>query len=131
MSARLPPIAGKLAAKRAIQKTGLEYTLFSTGWFLDYYGIPHIKSYLSPFTFVVDVANYAAAIPGDGNTKVTFTYTWDTAKFVAAAMDLEKWSETSWIVGDRKTYNEVLSLAEEVRGTSTHYYWLLLNSTNS
>ncbi|KIM93965.1 hypothetical protein OIDMADRAFT_35415 [Oidiodendron maius Zn] len=40
---------------------------------------------------IVDVENMKAAIPGDGNTPIVFTYTVDMAKFVAASLELPKW----------------------------------------
>lgn len=60
--------------------------------------------------------NNAAGIPGDGNTPVTFTYTFDIARFVVAALDLEKWPRELRIVGDELTFNEFLAIAEEVKG---------------
>jgi hypothetical protein len=36
--------------------------------------------------------------------------------FVAAILDLERWSESSGMAGDVKTYNEVIKLAESIRG---------------
>lgn len=52
---------------------------------------------------------------GDGEQKVNFITTQDTALFVACLMDLERWSPASFIKGDYKTFNEILKLAENVR----------------
>ena len=49
-----------------LRTTDLQWTVFINGIFLDYFGMPHIKSYLKPNVFVIDVENKAAAIPGDG-----------------------------------------------------------------
>jgi hypothetical protein len=89
----------------------------SNGFFLDYYGIPKVKSYLQPFVFAVDMANNTAAIPGSGDTPVVFTHTFDMAKFVAALVGQADWPERSIIVGDKKTWNEVVAIAEEVKGS--------------
>lgn len=53
--------------------------------------MPHVETNLKPFSFVLDVANKAAAIPGTGNESMNFTYTKDLAKFVAAELDLSEW----------------------------------------
>ena len=37
--------------------------------------------------------------------------------FVAASLELPKWPEISRIKGDRMTWNEVVALAETIRGT--------------
>ncbi len=71
---------------------------------------------MMPIVFGVDMANKAAAIPCTGNDTVSFTYTEDLAKFVVAALDLPKWDESLFCYGDRATWNELLSIAEETRG---------------
>ncbi|KAE8321634.1 NAD(P)-binding protein [Aspergillus sergii] len=68
-----PPIKGKLLAAEKLRSSGLEYTLVSNGFFMDYYGLPKVKSYLQPFVFAVDIAKNTAAIPGSG-TKFDVTY---------------------------------------------------------
>ncbi|OCK80326.1 NAD(P)-binding protein [Lepidopterella palustris CBS 459.81] len=116
--AKMFPIASnKLLAVEELKKTSLEYTLFSNGFFLDYFGMPSVKSYLQPLTIVVDLANNVAAIPGDGNTPVVFTHTFDVANFVAASLDLENWPERSIIIGDKVTWNKFVETAEAVKGT--------------
>ncbi|KAL1638581.1 hypothetical protein SLS58_008794 [Diplodia intermedia] len=115
--ALLPHLKFRLDALAELRKTGLEWTRFQNGFFLDYFALPHIKSYQIPIAPVLDVANKVAAIPGDGNTPVAFTYTFDVAKFVVAALDLPKWDSEYLIVGDKLTWNEFLKLAEEVRGS--------------
>ncbi|KAM5343777.1 hypothetical protein ACJ41O_012314 [Fusarium nematophilum] len=62
------------------------------------------------------MANKHAAIPGDGKQNMTFTYTKDVAKFVAAALDLPKWETNTYIIGDKMTWEEFVKLAEEARG---------------
>jgi nucleoside-diphosphate-sugar epimerase len=62
----------------------------------------------------------AAAIPGSGETPVAFTHTNDIAKFVVASLDLPHWPREGWIVGDKVTWNEVLEMAESVKGKSSY-----------
>lgn len=65
---------------------------------------------------VVDIPNAAAGIPGTGNEPITFTYTFDVARFVVAALDLPTWPRELRIVGDTLTYNKLVKLAEDARG---------------
>lgn len=99
--------------------TDLEWTAFHTGWFLDYWAIPQIKSNMTPITTVIDIPHHAAGIPGSGEVPVAFTHTTDVAKFVAASLHLEKWEHRSFIVGDKVTWNEFLRLAEQATGKPT------------
>ncbi|KAH7420025.1 hypothetical protein BKA64DRAFT_652219 [Cadophora sp. MPI-SDFR-AT-0126] len=115
--AALPLVAFKVAALAELKKTNLEYTLFSNGYFADYFGLPKAKSYLKPFVAVLDIGHKVAGIPGSGNTPAAFTTTGDVGKFVVASLGLEKWSEESTIIGDKKTWNEVLAIAEKVTGS--------------
>ncbi|KAJ3544411.1 hypothetical protein NM208_g3069 [Fusarium decemcellulare] len=112
----MPWLKYKLAAIDQLKRTNLEWTYFTVGYFLDYYGMPHVKSHLPAFLVAVDVANKIARIPGTGNDAVTFTYTYDVAKFVAVALDMNKWDEETVVAGDKATWNEFLRLAEEIRG---------------
>lgn len=82
---------------------------------MDYFS-PSLKSYLKPWTIIIDIENKSAAIPGSGNDLVTFTYSFDVAKFVVAALSLDKWPREMRVIGDTMTWNEVLRLAEEARG---------------
>ncbi|KAK7418910.1 hypothetical protein QQX98_003613 [Neonectria punicea] len=107
----------KKAAQAGLESSSLEWTTVYNGYFLDYFGTPKAKSYLDDIAFFIDMANNAAAIPGSGNTPVVFTHSFDVAKFVAAALNLPEWSRESYIIGDKLTWNELLRLAEEVKGT--------------
>jgi hypothetical protein len=112
----LPFIQGKLTAVDKLRSSGLEFTLVSNGFFMDYYGLPKVKSYLQPFVFAVDMAANAAAIPGSGDTPVVFTHTFDVAKYVAALVGQPDWPEQSIIIGDKRTWNEVVAIAEDIKG---------------
>lgn len=101
-----------------LSKTTLEYTRVNNGYFLDYWGIPKVKTYLQPFTLVVDMADNMAAIPGTGDVPVVFTHTFDVAKYVAAFLDLDKWEKETYVIGDKVTWNEFVELAQAAKGTS-------------
>ncbi|KAL7920133.1 hypothetical protein ACQKWADRAFT_299444 [Trichoderma austrokoningii] len=107
-------------AASELRKSKLEWTRIANGYFMDYYGYPHVKTYLKPLSFVIDMANKAAGIPGTGDDIVAFTYTADVAKFVVASLGLPKWDEISYCYGEKSSYNKILALAEEARGTKFH-----------
>ncbi|KAL4869879.1 hypothetical protein BDV12DRAFT_184843 [Aspergillus spectabilis] len=119
----LPQLKGYFASITELRKSTLEWTIFHNRIFLDYYRTSSLKSYLKPNIFVIDIENKVAGIPGDGNAPVTFTYSFDLAKFVVASLDFEDWDEESRVVGDEMSWNEFVALAEEVRGSrfETHY----------
>ncbi|EAW24540.1 NmrA-like family protein [Aspergillus fischeri NRRL 181] len=112
----LPQLKDYFNAIELLKESGLQWTVFLNGIFLDYFGPPELKSHLKPNVFVLDMKNRVAAIPGNGNVPVSFTYSYDLARFVVAALDLEEWQEESRVVGDTLTWHEFVALAEEIRG---------------
>ncbi|KAE8312543.1 hypothetical protein BDV41DRAFT_538770 [Aspergillus transmontanensis] len=111
-----PSIKYWLAATELLKKTTLQFTRIIPGFFMDYWGMPTVRTNLQPFTFGIDVASCQAAIPGDGNDVICMTYTYDMAAFIVRLLDEEDWPEFSVIVGSQTTYNQLLQLAEELRG---------------
>lgn len=126
---RSPQYELREAGVAALRQTKLEWTRFVNGYFMDYYGIPHVQTHLNPVCFAVDVTNNAAGIPGTGDEIVAFTYTADVAKFVAAAMSLSRWEEVTYCYGERTTFNQLVMVAEQARGTSPHLSIFLLHLT--
>lgn len=107
--------------KRAILKTlaetkTLEYTSVHNGFFLDYWGLPKVSSYMSPSILVLDIPGNTAVIPGTGNERISFTHTRDVARYVAALLDEEQWEQTTTVAGQTTTWNEFVKIAEEVKG---------------
>ncbi|KAJ4986601.1 hypothetical protein SVAN01_07910 [Stagonosporopsis vannaccii] len=78
---------------RAPQSSSLEFNVFLNGCSLDYWGVPRIETYPSPAPFAVDIQNRRAAIPGDGEARVTFTYSYDAAQFRVSLLGDEQWEE--------------------------------------
>jgi hypothetical protein len=98
-----------------LSKTDLTWTAFYNGIFLDYYA-PGFPSYVTVFPTAVDVQANAAGIPGSGDYPVYFTHTSDIGKYVVAALGLSKWEQKYFIVGDKKTWNQVVELGERIKG---------------
>ncbi|KAH7084445.1 hypothetical protein FB567DRAFT_593917 [Paraphoma chrysanthemicola] len=116
--AKIFPIANiKLTLLSALSKTSLQYTSVINGFFLDYFGIPHTKTYLGAFPLVLDIPSAHASIPGTGNTPIAFTYTFDIGRYVAQTLlPNPVWAEDSIIVGDKLSWTEFLAIAEDVTG---------------
>jgi nucleoside-diphosphate-sugar epimerase len=83
---------------------------------MDYLGPLSAPSCLKIINLFLDMDHNQAVIPGDGEVPFVLTHSTDVAKFVAAALDLEKWNEVSLMVGDRITINEIVAAAEEAKG---------------
>ncbi|KAF3931171.1 hypothetical protein ABW19_dt0201893 [Dactylella cylindrospora] len=103
--------------KAELKKTDLDWTRVYFGSFIDYYAYPHIETSLPPFALFVDVANNKAVIPGTGDEPLTLIYSKDLATLVVAALDLPKWGEDTYIYSEKVTFNQIIKLVEEYRGT--------------
>jgi hypothetical protein len=106
----------KIGYVASLDATSLEYTAVINGYFVDYWVVPHVKSYLGGPALAIDIANEVAAIPGSGNVPIVFTYSFDIGDFVAALLAQSSWEKESYIIGDKVTFNEFLAIAEEARG---------------
>ncbi|RBR26253.1 uncharacterized protein FIESC28_00898 [Fusarium coffeatum] len=113
----------KFRAQEELRKTKLEWTSIHNGFFVDFWGSSATKSYLHNAATFLDIKHRTAAIPGSGDVPVTFTFSKDVARYVAAFLDLEKWEQRTFIIGDKVTMNEMVKIAEEATGdkfTVTH-----------
>jgi hypothetical protein len=99
-----------------LKTTDLEYSAWYTGFFIDYYVSPPLKSPLDHWTVFIDIANRTAALPGSGDVPVAMSYTMDVAKFVAGSLSLSKWERETLIYNDKLTMNQYVQVVEEVRG---------------
>ncbi|KAK5663221.1 hypothetical protein OQA88_6639 [Cercophora sp. LCS_1] len=113
----LPQGQAKIEVEEAIAKTGLEWAVVCNGYFPDYYLLPtRVPSHITPWALLIDIPNNKAFLPGTGTTPLVFTHTTDIAHYVVALLDLPKWEKVVYIVGDRLTLKEFVSLAEEAKG---------------
>jgi len=107
---------------QAVKKSGLEYTVFIVGLFMNYFaqgtqGMGH----LSPISFpLIDIPRRKADLPGNGNDAISITRLEDVADCVKAMLDVEdgRWPQECRIVGSTRTLNEALRVAERIKGSS-------------
>lgn len=125
-SSRTNALLGLYEPKRRVweelKRSGLEYTAFQNGVFMDYFAFGAPKKYEYPlklFPFIVDIAGEEANIPGTGDESITFTRLRDIGRLVVAAVKLQsRWPEELGMESERTTYNWVVRHAEAVTGKS-------------
>jgi uncharacterized membrane protein len=107
------PAKEKLATAHKLKASGLEYTLVSNGFFMDYYGLPKVKSYLQPLVFAVNLATpslvpvmslWSSLIP------LMWQSTWQHLPFPRTGLS----KVSSSVI--RLTWNELVALAETTKG---------------
>ncbi|ERF68697.1 hypothetical protein EPUS_05758 [Endocarpon pusillum Z07020] len=102
-----------LAARRELEKTStLEYAYIYPGMFMDYFGQPPVMGKLRPLCFFVDPANGQAVLPGDGEAKMSMTFTTDAARYVALALELDRWPAILTTAASTVSLNELVRLVE-------------------
>ncbi|EDN96095.1 hypothetical protein SS1G_12301 [Sclerotinia sclerotiorum 1980 UF-70] len=111
-----PTTALKAIAITELAKTHLEYTSFVNGLFLDYLSMPAIPSHLAAGISFFDIPNKVAVPLGTGKVPLVMTHTRDVARFVVASLSLEKWEKRSYMVGDRKSWHELVEILGKVAG---------------
>ena len=106
--------ARKIPVWEAKKASGIEYTQLTCGIFMNTLGTGTPKGKtealggLRPWTFIINMKAGTADLPGDWNSKLTFTRTQDIEKLVAAALDLDRWEEEMGMVESTMSYNEVV-----------------------
>jgi hypothetical protein len=106
---------GKLQSFARLRKTDLEWTAIYPGLFMEYVtsGLP---STLTIGTLMLDVKNNTAALPNKGEARITITYSRDIAKYIPKLLTLKQWEQAYFIVGDVKSWNEIVAAAEAGKG---------------
>ncbi|KAL2202639.1 hypothetical protein CC79DRAFT_1164496 [Sarocladium strictum] len=103
-----------VAARKVLNKTTtLEYTYIYPGMFMDYFGMPRVASSLRPLCFFVDPEKGLAILPGDGEAKMSMTFTTDAARYIALALDMDKWPRIMTTAVSTVTLNELVRLIEK------------------
>lgn len=120
----------KIPVRNKIKASGIEYTVFMPGLFMDYFASPQrASSSLPPIVIGVDVNKCEANIVGTGDEPLCITRADDVGKFVAAALDLDKWDEKMGMVGSRTTWNQIIKMGEQVRGKKFNVKYTTIDET--
>lgn len=109
------------AGRRALENTKtLEFAYIYPGMFMDYFGVPNVRTHLRPLSFFVDPVNVAAAVPGDGSANMSMTFTTDVARYLALALDLDKWPRVMTTATSTISIKELVELTEKNLGRKLH-----------
>ncbi|KAF5365654.1 hypothetical protein D9758_003165 [Tetrapyrgos nigripes] len=102
----------------ALQKSSMQWSHPENGIFLNYFATPTSGiGHLKPLKFWIDVENCTASIPGGGNTKLAYTRVEDVGVFIDKVLDVqEEWPKVLRFAGAVVTHNELVKIAEDVRG---------------
>jgi len=97
----------KRAALEALKKSGMSYTVFITGFFIDTF-----------FTtwFGWDIEQGKATVPGEGKEKITMITREDVGKFVAEALVHGKPGNTIKVSGETMTMDDCVKTIEKATG---------------
>ncbi|KAF5339033.1 hypothetical protein D9758_014103 [Tetrapyrgos nigripes] len=117
------PILKSLREAKAERPGKFEFTKFTCGIFMNYFGFGNTKDeghkahgHLADLPYMLDLSKQMADVPGDGNMKCWVTAAEDIGDFVAEATQLEIWPEECTMSGDVLTVNEIIQLAEKITG---------------
>lgn len=101
-----------------LRGSDIQWSNVVNGIFINYLATPTAGiGYLKPLKFWIDIENCKATIPGDGNMELAYITVEDVATFIVKAVEVEGiWPEQLNIVGSTVTHNELIKLAESVRG---------------
>lgn len=95
----------------AIEKSGIGYTIFLNGAFMEIF--------TAPFFNVIDFENGTVNFWGNGNEIFDLTTMPDTAKYIAnAVFDDNTLNKVLHIAGDETTINEITQILSSVKGKS-------------
>jgi len=103
-----PLFGPKLGTREHLKKTGIDFTLVVTGFFIDTSILPWLG---------VDWDNGKATIVGDGNYKISLTLTDDIARILPDIL-LDPTSKNAEIrlIGDTLSWNDAIKHFEKARG---------------
>ncbi|RYP63026.1 hypothetical protein DL770_009478 [Monosporascus sp. CRB-9-2] len=106
-----------ITARQELEKTStLEYAYIYPGMFMDYFDLPRVISNLRPLCFFIDPANGQAVLPGDGEAKMSMTFTTDAARYIALALELDQWPRILTTAASTVSLNELVRLVEKSLG---------------
>ncbi|KAG8157622.1 hypothetical protein KVR01_012664 [Diaporthe batatas] len=106
-------LQGVIRAELAAQGE-LEWTLLSTGWFVDYVVPAHNRRLQDAGDAIpVNLAGNSAVIPGTGDEPLDVTAVRDVARAIAKLLQAPRWEQYTYISGEKTTWNEIVALVRQ------------------
>jgi len=95
------------------QTTGIEWTLFNHGWFMDYF-VQADQTYMThhPGEFPISLKAWDYTVRGTGNEPQAWTCGRDVARAVVELLAAPEWETVTYVAGEWGTYNEAAKLME-------------------
>lgn len=105
-------LEGAIRAELAAQDE-LEWTLLSTGWFVDYV-VPagNRRLHDAGDAIPVNLAGNSMLIPGTGKEPLDVTAVRDVARAVARLLQAPQWERYTYVSGEKTTWNEIAALVQ-------------------
>ncbi|KAI0235863.1 hypothetical protein L0F63_005238 [Massospora cicadina] len=104
-----PFFAPKVKTREFVEASGLEYTYYINGFFIENLLVPYMG---------FDIPNHKVSIIGDGKTKISVTSLKDMAKFVVGTINLPISRNTKlFITGDETTLLNIANDASVTKST--------------
>jgi len=105
----------------------IEWTLVNPGWFADYFA-PSDKSYLKPIRPVwpMDTEKATVTILGTGDEPIGWTAARDVAKALVRLIEVPRWDEHTYVVGEIGTWNKATEILEKFTGKNDMFFSRML-----
>ncbi|WQF84797.1 Putative NmrA-like domain, NAD(P)-binding domain superfamily [Colletotrichum destructivum] len=99
--------------KELAEQDELEWTLLSTGWFVDYV-VPRRNRMLQDAgdAIPVNIAGDSMLIPGSGKELLDLTSVRDMARAVAKLVQAPRWERYTYLSGEKSTWNDIAVLVQ-------------------
>ncbi|KAK6213851.1 hypothetical protein QIS74_09853 [Colletotrichum tabaci] len=99
--------------KELAEQDELEWTLLSTGWFVDYV-VPRRNRMLQDAgdAIPVNIAGDSMLIPGSGKEPLDLTSVRDMARAVAKLVQAPRWERYTYLSGEKSTWNDIAVLVQ-------------------
>ncbi|GKT40247.1 oxidoreductase swnR [Colletotrichum spaethianum] len=100
--------------KELAEQDELEWTLLSTGWFMDYV-VPRRNRMLPDGgdAIPVNLETNSMLIPGSGKEPLDLTSARDMARAVAKLLQTPRWERHIYLSGEKSTWNHIAALMQE------------------
>ncbi|KAI9890107.1 MAG: hypothetical protein M1814_004506 [Vezdaea aestivalis] len=124
---KMPMLSPTMEVWEACEESGLEWTRFHNGMFMNYLGFGSVRDQEEALasrgnerSFLIDTVKCEAELPVDEKGQIvtlTMTETMDVGKFVARACDLDKWTDTDMdFAGDTLRLDEMVETIARITG---------------
>ncbi|KAJ9055953.1 hypothetical protein DSO57_1028765 [Entomophthora muscae] len=118
-----PFFAPKVKTREVLETSGLEYTYYINGFFIEHLLVPHLG---------FDIKNSKVSIIGKGETKISVTSLNDVAKFVVGTINLPQARNNKLIItGDETTLLDIANNAAKIKAKSIEIEYIPIEKAHA